>query len=246
MTTTLQIDCSGYSIVADWYEGKNTDEIILVLKGFTSSRIKQAKFTDFMVEATGASALVIDYSGHGDSPFDLSDTRPAQHLLEVINSYDWIKANYPDARISVIGNSYGSFLSAHLAHYRAIEKLVLRAPAIYKPEAFYDLWSQRFSDEEAYRAAITHYRNHIDQMRENPLLQNAKATMQGPVLVVVHEHDEVIPAETSDVYVEAFGADKMMAKGFSHAVSQSDITDEQLADYHQQISDWLKPFSVSL
>jgi hypothetical protein len=57
-----------------------------------------------MVEATGASALVIDYSGHGGSPFDLSNTRPA-----------------------------------HLAHYRAIEKLVLRAPAIYKPEAFYDL-----------------------------------------------------------------------------------------------------------
>jgi hypothetical protein len=70
-------------------------------------------------------------------------------------------------------------------------------------------------------------------MRENPLLQNTKAAMQGPVLVVAHERDKVIPAETSDVYIEAFGADKMMAKGFSHAVSRSDITDEQLADYHQ-------------
>ncbi|MBC7564923.1 alpha/beta fold hydrolase [Candidatus Saccharibacteria bacterium] len=239
MIKTLNISCAGYSIIADWYEGKNTDEIILILQGFASSRTRQSKFTDFMVEATGAPALVLDYTGHGDSPFDLKDTRPAQHLLEVINAYDWIKTNYPNARISVIGNSYGSFLSAHLSHYRDIEKLVLRAPAIYRPEAFYDLWSQRFADEDAYRKSITHYRTHPDEMKRNPLLQNVR---QGPSLVVVHEYDEVVPVETSDVYLEAFGADKFVAQGFNHAVSQSNISEEQLTDYHQKISDWLKAF----
>ena len=151
MIKTFEIACAGYSIMSDWYEGKNVDRIILSLIGFTSSRARQAVFTDFMIGATGASALVIDYSGHGESPLDLRDTQPAQHVAEVMYAFDWIKTNYPNAKITVMGNSYGSFLAAHLTHYRNFENLVLRAPAIYRPESLYDFWSARFDDEDKYR-----------------------------------------------------------------------------------------------
>ena len=150
MTKTFELACVGYSIKADWYQGVNQDKIILVLMGFTSSRQRQEVFTNYVVNETGASALVIDYTGHGESPFELKDTRPAQHVLEVACAFDWIKEHYPNPEITVVGNSYGSFLAAHLTHYRSFKNLVLRAPAIYPPELLHDLWSVRFGDEEAF------------------------------------------------------------------------------------------------
>lgn len=242
MIKTFEIACAGYSIMSDWYEGKNVDRIILSLIGFTSSRARQAVFTDFMIGATGASALVIDYSGHGESPLDLRDTQPAQHVAEVMYAFDWIKTNYPNAKITVMGNSYGSFLAAHLTHYRNFENLVLRAPAIYRPESLYDFWSARFDDEDKYRQVIQEYR--VDQiaLKESPLLATKDSPFQGQTLVVVHENDEIIPRQTSNAYIEAFGAESFIAEGFNHAVSQSDISEEQLNSYHEQISIWLKKF----
>ncbi len=239
MTTTFEIACAGYSIKADWYEGENHDEVILVLKGFTSSKSRQTVFTDYMAGTTGASALVIDYTGHGDSPFDLNDTRPAQHVLEVVYAFDWIRTKYSNAKISVIGNSYGSFLGAHLTHYRTFKQLVLRAPAIYRPEALYDVWSVRFDDEHRYRQSIEEYRTDPVALRSSPLLDTQHSPFQGRVLVVVHENDEIIPRQTSDGFIEAFNADTYIAEGFNHAVSQSDISDEQLNNYHEQIANWL-------
>jgi pimeloyl-ACP methyl ester carboxylesterase len=240
MTKAFEIMCAGYSIMADWYEGKSTYHVILVLNGFTSSRSRQAVFTDFMVGGRGASALTIDYTGHGESPFDLKNTRPAQHVLEVVYAFDWIKTNYPNAKITVIGNSYGSFLAAHLTHCRSFENLVLRAPAIYKPESLYDLWSIRFNDEDKYRLSIQQYRTNSTELGSSPLLATKDSPFQGRVLVVVHENDEVVPRQTSDAYIEAFNADSFIAEGFNHAVSQSNISDAQLNSYHEQISNWLE------
>jgi len=239
MTKTFEIACTGYSIIADWYEGKSTDHIILILNGFMSSRSRQATFTNFMVNATDASALTIDYTGHGDSPFDLKDIRPAQHALEVVYAFDWIKMKYPSAKITVIGNSYGSFLAAHLTHYRSFENLVLLAPAIYKPESFYDPWLVRFDDKDRYKRLMKQYRTDQTELRSHPLLVTQDSPFQGRTLVVAHEHDETVPRQTSDAYIEAFRADSFIAKGFSHAVSQSNISDEQLRRYHEQISNWL-------
>lgn len=238
MKTTLEIECTGYSILADWYEGIDTDQVLLILMGFRSTRSRQEEFTEYVVGATGASALVVDYSGHGESPFVLEETRPAQQVLEVIYAYEWIRNKYPNAEISVIGNSYGSFLAAHLVRYKEVESLVLRAPAIYKPNALYDLWSLRLADEAAYGELIFKYRTDIDELRKNPLFENASKLVKR-TLVVVHEHDEVIPRQTSDVYAEEFKADSFIAEGFSHAVSQSNISQDQLIDYQRRIVSWL-------
>src|ERR1700722_13600135 len=146
---TFDIPCTGYSIVADWHEGKTNKKILLALPGYTSSRLRQKDLVSAIVNKTGISSLVIDYTGHGDSPFELRNTRPAQHFLEVIYAFDWLKQNYPDAQIFVMGSSYGSFLATQLTKYREFDKLVLKVPAIYKPEAFYDLWALRIDDEKS-------------------------------------------------------------------------------------------------
>ena len=239
MANTFEIECAGYSINADWYEGQKSDRIILILQGFMSSCSRQAEFINSIVNSTGASALVIDYTGHGESPFELKDTRPAQHVIEVVYAFEWLQINHPNSKITVIGNSYGSFLAAHLTHYKNFDTLVLRAPAIYMPGSFFDLWSLRFDDEDAYRHSIQSYRTDSVLLKNNPLLRKENIQFSGKVLVVIHEHDEIIPRQTSDAYIEAYCADSLVAEGFSHAVSQSDISKEQIIDYYKKISDWL-------
>jgi alpha/beta superfamily hydrolase len=222
---TLKINCLGYSILADWYEGTKTDEIILFLMGSTSTR------------NTGMSTLVIDYTGHGESPFDLGDTRPAEHLVESIAAYDWIAEQYPNANISVVSASYGAYLAANLIEFRVVEKLILLVPAIYRPEALYDLWRGQLQDED--NIAIDEYRHDIHAMKDNPIFVNNAKQFNGKTFVIVHSDDELIPQEVTDLYIEAFSADQYIAEGFKHDMSQSNPTEAQTIAYHSAISEWL-------
>lgn len=146
---TLDIDCTGYSVKADIYEGSENGAMLLSLIGRTSKRTKQ-RYYDFLprlANELGITTVIFDYTGHGDSPFDIEDLSPAQHFLEVVKVFDWIKQNYPDRQVFVIGSSYGGFLATQLTKYRHFDGLVLRAPAIYKPSDFYTL--KRDEDREA-------------------------------------------------------------------------------------------------
>ena len=240
MTTvkSLTIPCTGYEIAADWHEGADPSKILIVLPGYSSSKARQKTHAEAMVSATDTSALVIDFSGHGVSPFELNDTRPAQHFLELIYVFDWIKQKYPEATISVSGSSYGGFLAVQLTKYREFDKLVLRAPAIYKPAAFYDLWSKRMDNLESYRIEMQEYRIDTDALATHPLISRA-GSFKGKVLVVVHDMDEVIPHETTDAYINAFNADSIIAKGFSHKVDELVKDPVKLQSYQDRIAEWL-------
>jgi alpha-beta hydrolase superfamily lysophospholipase len=231
---TFEIECTGYSVKADWYETKNTDEIILSLIGWTSNRKKYNDILSAICTKTGKSALVFDYSGHGDSPFDVSTTRPAQHFLEVICVFDWIKEKYPNAQITVMGTSYGGFLATQLTKYRTFQNLVLRVPAIYKPSDFYTLNGDINSDEGW--AAKDAFRRDVEALSKHPLLARV-SNFKGKALIVVHENDEQVPKETTDAFTNAFNADVHIAKGFPHSIYNQPT--EKVAEYQSAISDWL-------
>lgn len=233
MPETLNIECTGYSVVADWYQGDSTDEIVLCLIGHTSNRKKYLDRLPGLVAETKMSALVFEYSGHGDSPFAIATTRPAQHFLEVIFAYDWLKEKYPATKINVIGSSYGGFLATQLTKYREVNKLILRAPGIYKPADFYTM--QKDIDRK-YLAAT--YRKDAEALAVHPLLKRASTTFHGKCLVMVHEHDDLVPKETTDAYARAFNAETYFATGFPHSLDQVPL--ENQAAYHQKINEWLK------
>lgn len=232
---TFDIQCTGYSVEADWYEADNTNEIILSLIGWGSNRKKYQDLNSALCEKTGHSSLVFDYSGHGDSPIDIDSTRPAQHFLEVICAFDWLKAKHPNAKITVIGTSYGSYLASQLTEYREFDRLVLRAPAIYIPSDFYTLNGLIQSDERW--AEKDAYRRNIDELAKHPMLLQAPS-FKGKTLVVVHENDDQIPAQTSDAYIKAFGADVYIAKDLPHSLYNQPR--EKIEQYQNAISDWLK------
>lgn len=228
---TEEIMCSGYSVIADIYESSR-DQIVLSLIGWTSNRKRYQPMMEAVVRDTGATAIVFDYSGHGDSPFLLEETRPAQQFLEVIQVFDWVKEQYPGAKISVIGTSYGGFLATQLTKYREFKKLILRVPAIYKPEDFYTLWKD--FDIEWARGV---YRKEVEQLEKHPLLARA-LRFQGKTFVLVHGADELVPKETTDAYIKAFQAESHTLPGFTH--SPKDLSYTEWNAYHKLITNWIK------
>lgn len=231
MVKEIPIHRLGYSVSADWHEGNSTSEVLLILTGWTSNRERYKDAAALVVQNTNMSVLVLEYSGHGDSPIDVNTTRPADHFLEVISAFDWLHDQYPDSKLSVMGTSYGGFLATQLTKYRSFDKLILRAPAIYKPEDFYTL--QPDIDREW---TFSVFRKDTAALAKHPLLARA-SSFSGKTLVVIHGNDELCPVETTNAYQKAFSADTYLAEGFPHGVRS--MPQERIDKYHTAIIDWL-------
>lgn len=230
---TTDIQCVGYAVKADIYEGSEDGSVLLSLIGRTSKRTKQ-RYYDFLPSLSkelGITTVIFDYTGHGDSPFDIEELSPAQHFLEVITVFDWIKEKYPRKKVFVIGSSYGGFLATQLTKYRKFDGLILRAPAIYKPSDFYTL--KKNEDREATQS----FRRDAEALSKHPLLARA-SRFEGKVLLVVHDKDEQIPKETTDAYAEAFKPSVILVEGVTHSLDN--VKQQQIDDYNQQVLDWLK------
>jgi acetyl esterase/lipase len=232
---SFTIPCVGYHIAADWYDGdKDNSSVLLVLIGYTSSKANQQELVSAIVKKSGTSALVVDYTGHGESPYYLDEIAPAQNFLEVITAYDWVKENHPSKTINVMGTSYGGFMAIQLTKYRSPNKLILRVPAIYSPGLFYTKWKDMDVQE------IRHgYRANPENFVKHPLLVRA-ASYKGHAYVLTHELDESCPKTSTTPIAEAFSAKTWEAKGLKHALSQSTFTKEQIEEYQNKIAEWLR------
>lgn len=228
----ISIPITDYSIQADWHEGAELSAVLLTFVGFSSSKKSNSEFVANVVKQTGVSVLVVDLSGHGESPFNLDETMPAQHLMEAVKAYDWIKAKYPERAIYVMGTSYGGFMAAYLTRFRAVEKLVLRTPAIYLPQDFYT------AHQHIDKLSVREYRKDSEALKKHPLFLQ-EALHVPSTLLMVHSNDEDIPTETSDIYRQVFGASVHTAEGFAHAFRDSSNPQDQVPAYYQAICDWL-------
>lgn len=230
--TTVDINCVGYAVKADIYEAAGDGPLLLSLIGRTSNR-KKSRYADFLskiAQDNNITSVIFDYSGHGDSPYDIEELRPAQQFIEVITVFDWMKEQYPNKKVIVIGSSYGGFMATQLTKYRAFDALVLRAPAIYRPADFYTIKKNEDT------AATMSFRKDADKLATHPLLARA-SKFGGRVLVVVHKHDELVPVETTDAYAKAFNAEVLVEKDIPHSLD--DATPEQVKLYFEHIGDWL-------
>ncbi len=230
---TIDIECKGYCVKTDIYEGQENGSLLLSLIGRTSRRTKKhyQELLPRLAEELGITSVIFDYSGHGDSPFELENLRPAQHFLEVVTVFDWVKEKYPSSKVFVVGSSYGGFLATQLTKYRKFDGLILRAPAIYKPSEFYTL----IKNED--REITQEFRRDYESLKNHPLLIRA-SEFEGKVLLITHENDDQIPKETTDAYAKAFRPEVLVAKGVPHSLDNATV--EQIKNYNQKIFDWLR------
>lgn len=224
----------GYEIAADWYEVPDATAALLVFVGLKSAKARNAEFAHDLAHDTGMSALVIDFSGHGESPFALDNLMPAQHILEAIAAFDWLQENHSEPAINIMGSSYGGFIAAWLSKFRDFNKLVLRTPAIYQPA---DLYTVHGKIDLEFTQRV--YRNDAAAIQAHPIF-SPPSKFSGNTLVVIHGEDEDIPAATTDAYTDAFSAETYLAEGFRHGFRDPANPQSQLSAYQAFITNWLR------
>ena len=228
----VTIDCTGYQIAADLYE-QDQDKVLLVLPGFTSSKQNYKPLVEAIIERTNTSALVIDYSGHGESPFDIQDITITENFSEVVRAYDWLRQQYPDTPIDVMGTSYGGYFAAKLATVREVRKLIMRVPANYDPKDLYTPW--RELDQEQIRNV---YRVDPNNFTKHPVLDAAQ-NFKGQAYLLTHELDEACPRPCTDPFAAAFKAEAWEAKGFMHGFGATKPSPQQMNEYQDKLGEWL-------
>ena len=229
---TTDIDCGDYLVKADIYDDGADGPIALFLIGRTSNRSKPRykEFLSRLVKELGIASIIFDYTGHGDSPFNIGDRSAAQHLKEALAVFDWVKAKYPNRKFYVFGSSYGGFLATHLSQLRDFDVLILLAPAIYRATDF-ELTYDVEDDQKTFA-----FRRSPAELSQHPLLKNA-AKFAGKVLLLVHKRDERIPREVTDAYENAFNC-KVIVEDVPHSLGQA--TKEEIAHYNQTVLDWVE------
>jgi esterase/lipase len=143
-----------------------------------------------MAQASGVTFAMMDYAGHGTHPVSLDSSTKKQQFDECLAAYDeLVSRGYKN--IIVIGGSFGGYMAALVAGARAPAAVVLRAPAAYVDDEFelpYLRTAQKLPDG-----------GHKYSFEKSPELHlqsssfQAVARYDGPMYILEHEKDEVIP-----------------------------------------------------
>ena len=165
---------------------------VLWLQGWGSTIEGHYEKIQFLAKESDITFGMIDYAGFGQHSMPLEETTREQQHLEVVAAYDALKTRgYKN--IVVIGNSFGSYMSALLADKRELAAIVLRAPAIYDDAEF--TMKQKDRDDVAYQA----FKETVQPDSQLAPLQTIR-DYNGPVWVFEHGADTVIPPNIPKSY----------------------------------------------
>lgn len=180
---------------------------VLFVHGLGSSRATNVERAEALCRRTGATCLAIDLGGHGDSTGRLTQVTPRQNLADVVAAHDALASapGVDPARIGLCGASYGAYLSVLLSALRPVNRMLLRAPALYADACFdLGLAERRPGDATTASTPLAHL-----------------ALFPGPVTIVESERDEVIGHDIIAAYLAALpGAEHVVQPGAGHALTE--------------------------
>ncbi len=104
---------NGDRIVARFYEGASTERIMMLIHGYNASWISMCKYIPMLLEL-GFSICIPDHQAHGESEgkyvtYGVLESRDCKDWLEIL------KQRYPQARLSILGESMGGATTLLLA-----------------------------------------------------------------------------------------------------------------------------------
>lgn len=179
---------------------------VLFVHGLGSSRATNIERAEAVSAAHAATCLAIDLGGHGDSSGRLTQVTPRQNVADVVAGYDLLASapGVDPARVGVCAASYGAYLSILLTAFRPVNRMLLRAPALYADECFdQGLGQRRTGDSATAPTPLAHLE-----------------LFPGPVTIVESEHDEVISHDTIAAYLTALPrAAHVIQPGARHALT---------------------------
>jgi pimeloyl-ACP methyl ester carboxylesterase len=180
---------------------------VLFVHGLGSSRATNVERAEALCRSTAATCLAVDLGGHGDSTGRLTQVTPRQNLADVVAAHDALVAEpgVDPARIGVCAASYGAYLAVLLSALRPVDRMLLRAPALYADDCFdLGLAQRRPGDATTAPTPLAHL-----------------ALFPGEVTIVESEHDEVISHATIESYLAALPrATHVVQPGARHALTE--------------------------
>jgi hypothetical protein len=183
----------------------------------------------------GCACLAFDFRGHGETLDQRVKVTREDNLRDLIAAYD-VLASRPEvdpAAICIVGFSYGGYLGSIATAARPVSALALRAPAIYR-DPNWNLPKLKLHEDPE----LVLYRRRPVSWDDNRALL-ACAEFAGDVLIVISEHDDVVPAPVSESYSVAFSKARTLTShviaGADHALS----AEHWRREYTMHLLEWL-------
>jgi len=209
----VRIDNGGTSLKI-WHLPNASQHAILYFGG--NAENVAWNIEDFATMFPGTAVYLVNYRGYAGSAGAPSESALFQDAEAV---YDYVRASYP--AISVIGRSLGSGVAVHLASVRDVRKLALVTP---------------------YDSVENVAKSHFSMFPVSFLLKDkydsfGRASRVGvPTLVLIAEHDRVIPRRHSERLVSAFAPAQVEVRVIE-AASHDSISDSP--EYQNALSGFL-------
>lgn len=217
---------------------KSKTPAVLLIHGWTSSEkwyIPRA----VAISRLGYICLTFNLRGHGDSEGVLDELSRKDHLKDVLAAYDFLalQKGVDRERIAVIGASYGGYMASLLAGKRKLNRIVLRAPALYPDESI-DTPSGKISRGENLK-----YFSQKASKKNNRALQSL-AKFKENLLLVESDKDEVIPKQTIDNYINAVNLKAKFVhkiiKGADHGLGKETSSAKWLNEFIGILEDYFR------
>lgn len=185
----MSVDSSGESLKLWHIPGGGTRAIIYF--GGNAEDVG-GNITGFSAVFSDYSIYLVNYRGYGGS-----SGRPTESALftDALAVFDEISPRHSE--ISVIGRSLGSGVAVFLASVRDVERLVLVSPfdsAVNVAKKFYPVFPVSLLLRDKYDSI-----SRVDDV-------------EARTLILIAEHDEVIPRERSTALADAFPAEQVSVK----------------------------------
>lgn len=172
-----------------WHRARPTSQAMLYFGGNAEDVARS--IANLRTALPDHALYLMNYRGYGGSTGEPSE---AAFYADAVALYDHVKASH--ATISVIGRSLGSAVAAELAAVRPVAKLALITP--------FDSIANVVNEHFGYLPVGLLLKDRYELIRRVPAIT-------APVLIVLAEHDDVVPRERSVALIEAFGSADMEA-----------------------------------
>jgi len=214
---------------------------VLFVHGWGGNQEQYARRAS-LVSELGYVCLTFDLRGHARREGQRETVSRAQNLRDLLAAYDLLAARpgTDPSQIGVVGSSYGAYLGAILTSLRTSRFLALRAPAIYKDEAWETPKVELHKDPD-----FANYRRRYQAPDSNRALR-ACASFRGDILLVESEKDQTVPHQVIESYHAACTAARSVTwkvvKGADHGLSDPAWQHESTS----YLVDWLKTLRGAL
>jgi len=200
---------------------------IIFIHGWTSKQDGYFYYATELAEK-GYICMTFDMRGHGASEGNLSVLTRKDFLSDVIAAFDFLSQikDVDKENITVVGSSFGGYLSVLLSSVRSCASLVLRVPANY-PDAGFESIPHKIGADAYYEGLIQRdketWKTTVHPYSTITSLQTLRE-FKGRVLLIESENDKIVPHEVVKSYSLALTDNAkltyMVMKGADHSITR--------------------------